>query len=84
MKYLTKCRNCNSSQLMNVLSIGEQYLTGVFPKKINQKITKSPLDLIFCNKCSLLQLGKNYDLNEMYGDNYGYRSGLNKSMVNHL
>ena len=25
-----------------------------------------------------------YDLNEMYGDNYGYRSGLNASMVAHL
>jgi hypothetical protein len=27
---------------------------------------------------------QSYDLNEMYGDNYGYRSGLNKSMVTHL
>ena len=25
-----------------------------------------------------------YDPNLMYGQNYGYRSGLNKSMVNHL
>jgi NDP-4-keto-2,6-dideoxyhexose 3-C-methyltransferase len=25
-----------------------------------------------------------YDLGEMYGDNYGYRSGLNSSMVAHL
>jgi hypothetical protein len=25
-----------------------------------------------------------YDAAEMYGDNYGYRSGLNQSMVNHL
>ena len=26
----------------------------------------------------------NYDLSELYGDNYGYCSGLNPSMVNHL
>ncbi|MCH8317963.1 MAG: hypothetical protein IIA88_05615, partial [Bacteroidetes bacterium] len=25
-----------------------------------------------------------YNLDEMYGSNYGYRSGLNKSMSNHL
>jgi len=27
---------------------------------------------------------QSYDLREMYGDNYGYRSGLNSSMVGHL
>jgi hypothetical protein len=31
-----------------------------------------------------VQLGHTYDLDEMYGDNYGYRSGLNGSMVRHL
>jgi len=34
--------------------------------------------------CGLLQLQHSYDLSEMYGLNYGYRSGLNKSMVEHL
>ncbi|MCL4353980.1 class I SAM-dependent methyltransferase [Patescibacteria group bacterium] len=32
----------------------------------------------------MVQLGHNYDLTVLYGDNYGYRSGLNKSMVRHL
>jgi cyclopropane fatty-acyl-phospholipid synthase-like methyltransferase len=31
-----------------------------------------------------VQLAHSYDLSEMYGLNYGYRSGLNKSMVSHL
>jgi hypothetical protein len=81
---MIKCRNCDSGLTTKTLSLGEQFLTGVFPKDKNQKITKGPLDLIFCKKCSLLQLGQNYDLDEMYGENYGYRSGLNKSMVDHL
>jgi hypothetical protein len=34
--------------------------------------------------CGLLQMAYSYDLGEMYGENYGYRSGLNTSMVNHL
>lgn len=34
--------------------------------------------------CGLLQLEHSYDLGEMYGENYGYRSGLNQSMVRHL
>ena len=35
-------------------------------------------------KSRLLQLAHSYDLGEMYGDNYGYRSGFNPSMVRHL
>jgi hypothetical protein len=64
--------------------LGEQYLTGVFPHSVNEKITKGPLDLVFCPSCGLLQLKQSYSLNEMYGKNYGYRSGLNKSMAQHL
>ena len=40
--------------------------------------------MIICNKCKLLQLENNFDANEMYGDNYGYMSSLNSSMVSHL
>ena len=36
------------------------------------------------NCCGLLQLGHDYDMEQLYGDNYGYRSGLNGSMVKHL
>ena len=32
----------------------------------------------------LLQLAHSYNSAEMYGENYGYRSGLNQSMVRHL
>ncbi len=34
--------------------------------------------------CGLVQLRQSYDLNEMYGENYGYRSSLNGTMVKHL
>jgi hypothetical protein len=64
--------------------LGEQSLTGVFPKSPDEKITKGPLDLVWCPESGLLQLKQSYALDEMYGDNYGYRSGLNKSMVEHL
>jgi hypothetical protein len=78
------CRICHNDIFEKVISLGDQYLTGVFPTKTTEKITKGPLDLLFCRKCHLLQLGHSYDLGEMYGDNYGYRSGLNQSMVDHL
>ena len=83
-KEISHCRVCGSSNLSTVLSLGEQYLSGVFPKDKTVQPTKGPLDLVFCNDCSLLQLKQTYNLSEMYGDNYGYRSGLNLSMVKHL
>ena len=75
-------------QLVQVLDLGIQALTGVFPKSTKQAITAGPLRLVKCiggsEACGLLQLEHSYDLGEMYGDNYGYRSGLNASMVFHL
>ncbi len=81
---ITACRVCGGSDLTTVLSLGEQYLTGVFPRSPTERITKGPLDLVWCASCGLLQLRHSYSLDEMYGGNYGYRSGLNSSMVRHL
>jgi len=81
---ISKCRISGSTNLLTVLSLGEQCLTGVFPKSSSEPITKGPLDLVWCPDSGLLQLKQSYSLDEMYGDNYGYRSGLNRSMVVHL
>lgn len=81
---ISQCRISGSSNLVNVLSLGEQYLTGVFPTSKDQSVTKGPVDLIWCPDSGLVQIKQSYSLDEMYGDNYGYRSGLNQSMVNHL
>lgn len=83
-KEIKKCRISDSSNLITVLSLGEQYLTGAFPKSKEEKVTKGPVDLVWCPDSGLLQMKQSYDLGEMYGDNYGYRSGLNASMVKHL
>ena len=81
---IKKCRISNSSNLITVLSLGEQYLTGVFPTSLEEEVTKGPLDVVWCPESGLLQMKQSYSLDELYGDNYGYRSGLNASMVNHL
>ena len=81
---IKKCRISGSTNLITVLSLGEQCLTGVYPKSPNEPITKGPLDLVWCPDSGLLQMKQSYSLDEMYGDNYGYRSGLNSSMVRHL
>jgi hypothetical protein len=81
---ISKCRISGNSHLIQVLSLGDQCLTGVFPKSKEEQITKGPLDLVWCPESGLLQLKQSYSLEEMYGLNYGYRSGLNATMVEHL
>ena len=86
-KTITHCRICNNQSLTPIFSLGNQALTGVFPKDPSEQVTTGPVDLVMCtgpHACGLVQLLQSYDLHEMYGDNYGYRSGLNKSMVEHL
>lgn len=86
-KKIDRCRICGNTELAHVLDLGVQELTGVFPSDITQAVTAGPLRLVKCHgteACGLLQLEHSYDLGEMYGDNYGYRSGLNSSMVEHL
>jgi NDP-4-keto-2,6-dideoxyhexose 3-C-methyltransferase len=87
---VTACRICGNRELVPVLDLGRQSLTGVFPARKDQQLTAGPLELVKCSghgeagTCGLLQLRHSYDLSEMYGLNYGYRSGLNRSMVEHL
>jgi hypothetical protein len=87
-KKIEKCRICGNTFLNLVLDLGEQMLTGIFPSEKNCQVTSGPLRLIKCmggvEVCGLLQLEHSYDLGEMYGMNYGYRSGLNANMVRHL
>lgn len=84
---ITRCRICGENQLTSLMLLENQALTGVFPKTKTEKITSGSVELVKCtssNGCGLVQLRQSYDLSEMYGLNYGYRSGLNASMVKHL
>jgi len=89
-KEIERCRISGSTNLKSVINLGEQSLTGVFPKSKKEKITTGPLELVLSMDdgsgqfCELLQLRHSYDHSELYGENYGYRSGLNSSMTAHL
>ncbi len=83
-KRIEKCRISGSTNLLSVLSLGDQALTGVFPASASVPVTVGPLELVWCPDSGLLQLAHVYEASEMYGENYGYRSGLNASMVRHL
>jgi len=78
-----ECRICKKKNIKKLFSLGEMCFTGKFPS-INQKIEKKPVTLIICKNCELVQLGHNFDLKYLYGPDYGYRTGINKTMLNHV
>lgn len=83
-----RCRICGNTELRPVLNLGNQALTGVFPSDPNAPMTRGPLELVRCAggpaTCGLVQLRHSYAPDELYGPTYGYRSGLNGSMREHL
>jgi GDP-mannose 4,6-dehydratase len=87
---IKKCRICGNEKLLSIIDIGSQPLSGRFPSFEEEKnLLHSPLELVRCDdsdgkSCGLLQLKHTVDLNEMYGETYGYRSSLNSTMTNHL
>ena len=80
---IKSCRNCRSRNLKSVFKLGKFSVIGKFPKK-NQRIKKANIELVICKYCKLVQLADNYDLKYPYGQDYGYRTGINKTMTEHM
>jgi hypothetical protein len=81
---LKKCRNCYNFNLKYLFSLGKLSYTGKFPNDSKKNIEKTEVTLVICKNCSLVQLGHNYNLKFLYNQDYGYRTGINSTMVTHM
>lgn len=90
IKGIEKCRICENPDLIPILDLGVQVLSGRFPSEGEAGPPKAPLELVKCNNsessnaCGLLQLKHSVPPEEMYLHNYGYRSGINQTMRMYL
>ena len=78
------CRNCKKKKSIKLFSLGQLFYTGKFGKNKNSRIRKGTISLVKCNSCGLVQLDRKFDPRYLYGKDYGYRSGINQTMTNHL
>lgn len=84
---ISQCRACGNRQLVPILDLGIQALTGRFPLADEPDPPRGPLQLVKCEgarACGLLQLAHDYDGADLFGDGYGYRSSVTDTMVRHL
>ena len=79
---IKKCRSCGSKNLINILSLGNQYLSDFV--KINKKPKAFPLNMILCKECFLVQLDYSAPQKYSYTERYGYKSGINQTMQDEL
>ena len=78
------CRNCKNNKFFNLFSLGKISFTGKFSKNYFNNIPSAYLNLLMCKKCKLVQLDRNFNLKYLYGKDYGYRTGINKTMTDHV
>ena len=76
----SKCRLCGSNKLHDAFSLGTQYVNDFVPEERVGKGVKAPLDLIVCEKCTLIQLRHTAPQELLYSRYYWYRSGVTETM----
>ena len=78
------CRICRARDFVPVIDLGPQTLSGRFPAATDPDPPSAPLVVVRCTRCGLVQLRYSVDTGELFTENYGYRSGINAIMRNHL
>ena len=79
-KRIKHCLLCRNKKLKKVFSLGNLIVSNFVKKNNIKKGIKAPLQLLYCNKCSLIQLSHIAPQEIMYRRFYWYRSGVTKMM----
>ena len=81
---IEKCRLCFSNRLSEVMDLGVLSSCGDFPSKKDSILPTGQLRLVICELCLLVQLDRNFNLNQLFHRGYGYETSLNTSMKMHV
>ena len=81
---IKKCRSCDGKNLEFLFSLGKMCFTGKFASNFIKSIPSDKLILVICKKCKLVQLDRNFNPKFLYSKDYGYRTGINNTMTNHV
>lgn len=76
------CRICGT-ETRQIADLGTPALSSMFPRP-GEEAPRIPVTVRECPSCGLIQLGESTNPALMYRDGYGYKSGINESMVAHL
>ncbi len=80
IKKVKRCLLCKSSKLISLFDVGNLFVSNFVMKKDIKKGIRSPLNLLFCYNCTLIQLSHIAPQELMYRRFYWYKSGVTKIM----
>jgi hypothetical protein len=83
-KKVKKCLLCKNRNLKKIFSLGDLFISNFVKKNKINKGLKAPLTLMYCSKCTLLQLSHIAPQEIMYKKFYWYRSEVTATMRNAL
>lgn len=81
-KLITECRICGSSKLKQYLDLGSAPLANALLNSSSSRSHKYPLQVLFCEDCSLSQLSIVVNPNILYSD-YPYHSSVSETFKKH-
>lgn len=81
---LPPCRSCAGENLLSIVSLGNTPLANslLSPDQLNKSESRYPLDLVYCNNCTLVQIIKTIPPEDMFSE-YLYYSSFSDSLISH-
>jgi len=80
IKKVKKCLLCKNSKLVSLFNVGNLFVSNFVNKKDIYRGIRSPLNLLYCYNCTLIQLSHIAPQEIMYKRFYWYKSGVTKTM----
>ena len=79
----TLCRSCGADTLDVFLSLGDLPLSDGFltTEQLGEPERRYPLDVAFCNRCTLVQILETVPPEELFGADYPYFSSVSDTVV---
>ena len=81
-----ECRSCGSKRLLPVLDLGETPLADQLLDADQLEVPEytAPLDVVFCEECTLVQITVSVPPEILFCNNYPYFSSVNPALMEHF
>lgn len=79
------CRSCGHTDLDSVLDLGTTALADrmLYESQLNEPEPAFPLEVVFCPKCSLVQIMETVDPTVLFDEDYPYFSSFSNYLLEH-
>jgi SAM-dependent methyltransferase len=80
------CRSCGSDNTRLVFSLGVTPIADalVSTEELSQPDMRAPLEVVFCERCTLVQITETVPPEILFGREYPYFSSVSKSLMEHF